>query len=125
MLSLTLVDRDVKIIYELNAIKPYRGLSFDKRRLQQVLYNLLTNAIKFTRQGMITVYGKYSRTEHMVEISVTDEGIGMSQDEANRVFEGSLKTGNDESKKLNPYSNGIGLSICKQLCESLDGEISC
>ena len=61
----------------------------------------------------------------MVEISVTDEGIGMSQDEANRVFEGSLKTGNDESKKLNPYSNGIGLSICKQLCESLGGEISC
>ena len=49
----------------------------------------------------------------MVEISVTDEGIGMSQDEANRVFEGSLKTGNVESKKLNPYSNGIGLSICK------------
>ena len=49
----------------------------------------------------------------------------MSPEEANRVFEGSLKTGNAESRKLNPYSNGIGLSICKQICESLEGEISC
>lgn len=49
----------------------------------------------------------------------------MSPEEGNRVFEGSLKTGNAESKKLNPYSNGIGLSICKQICESLEGEISC
>ena len=49
----------------------------------------------------------------------------MSVDEGNRVFEGSLRTGDVESKKLNPYSNGIGLSICKQLCENLEGEISC
>ena len=62
---------------------------------------------------MIIVTAKLSRAKQKVEIQVTDEGVGMSQEEVERVFDGSLKTSNTESKKLNPYSNGIGLSICK------------
>ena len=47
----------------------------------------------------------------------------MSTEEARRVFDGFLKTKNEESKLLNPYSNGIGLSLCKQICENLGGTI--
>ena len=60
----------------------------------------------------------------MLEVVVADEGIGMSDDEASNVFEGFLVTRNHESKSLNPYGNGIGLSFCKQVCQSLDGDIS-
>lgn len=48
----------------------------------------------------------------------------MSQEEASRIFDGNFATRNIDSRALNPYSNGIGLSLCKQLCQSLDGDIS-
>jgi len=47
----------------------------------------------------------------------------MSSYEASKVFDGFLKTQNPESKSLNPYGNGIGMSLCKQICQSLDGDI--
>ena len=47
----------------------------------------------------------------------------MSEEEARRVFDEDFKTRNQESRKLNPYSHGIGLGLCNQLCQSLDGMI--
>ena len=94
-----------------------------------MLHNLLTNAIKFTRKGNIIIKAKIrpvsiSRNEHILKVTVTDSGIGMSQEEASRIFDGNFATKNQDSRALNPYSNGIGLSLCKQLCQSLDGNIS-
>lgn len=60
----------------------------------------------------------------MLELKVRDEGIGMSAEEANQVFDGFQVTRNAESKRLNPYGNGIGLAFCKQVCQSFDGDIS-
>ena len=48
----------------------------------------------------------------------------MSKEEASRVFDGNFASRNEDSRALNPYSNGIGLSLCKQLCQSLDGTMS-
>ena len=48
----------------------------------------------------------------------------MAEEELQRVFEPFTKTINIESQKLNRHGNGVGLSICKQICESLDGDIS-
>ena len=59
-----------------------------------------------------------------MKVTVTDSGIGLSQEEASRIFDGNFATKNQDSRALNPYSNGIGLSLCKQLCQSLDGNIS-
>ena len=61
----------------------------------------------------------------MIQVSVKDEGIGLSEQEVRDVFNTSFKTRNAESKSLNPYGNGIGLSFCKKICQSLDGDISC
>ena len=94
---------------------------FDKRRVQQVLYNLLSNAIKFTRKGEITVSGKVTPKEGdpsllVLTVSVEDEGIGMADEEIDRVFEGLKESNNQVNRTLNPYSNGIGLSFCKKVC---------
>ena len=60
----------------------------------------------------------------MLEVSVKDQGIGMTSEEAKMVFEGFTGSMNNESRKMNPYGNGIGLSFCRQVCQSFDGDIS-
>ena len=63
--------------------KKWPVLCFDKRRFQQVLKNLLANAIKFTEKGTITIAADVKRAGHFEDgfaltVSVADEGIGMS-----------------------------------------------
>ena len=86
--------------------------------MQQVLHNLLSNAIKFTRQGKIqirgTVHPKLDDPSQLIlTVSVSDEGIGMSPEDASRVFDGPIENKDPTSRSLNPYSNGIGLAFCK------------
>ena len=89
----------------------------------------MSNAIKFTRKGQILITGnvtpKVDDPDMLVlTVSVTDEGIGMSEENLARVFNGEMLENNIMSQSLNPYSNGIGLLFCKQVCQSLDGNIS-
>ena len=78
----------------------------------------MTNAIKFTRNGLITVSSKL-RSRHtddefmLLEVSVLDEGIGMTAHESQHVFDGFYETTNADSKALNPNGCGIGLQLCK------------
>ena len=81
------------------------------------MHNLLTNAIKFTRKGIITIAAKVKPRVDQISglsliISVRDEGIGMSEEDVGKVFDGFLDTPDQESKRLNPYGNGIGLKFC-------------
>ena len=125
-------ERDIEIQCDLSKISN-PVLSFDKRRLEQVLYNLINNAVKFTKHGSIVITGEVIRRgkidaertviqsevddqEFELKISVADCGIGISEEDINQVFTPFFKTHNKKSKTLNPYGNGIGLSLCKQIC---------
>ena len=76
------------------------------------------------------IYGKVFpkhdlQEECVLEIKVTDDGCGMEEQELKKVFDGKLNnTRNLESKRLNPYGNGIGLALCRDICQSLDGTIT-
>ena len=63
------------------------------------------------------------QTEHKIKVTVSDTGIGMSPEDAERVFDGFFATRNIDSKSLNPYGNGIGLHFCKEVCQFLGGDI--
>ena len=52
----------------------------------------------------------------MLKVSVADKGIGMSEYDQTRVFQNFYRTRNIESISMNPYGNGIGLSLCKKIC---------
>jgi len=88
----------------------------DKNRLTQILSNLITNAIKFTPEGCITV--GYRRKAALVDFFVKDTGIGIPKDKLDAIF--------DRFVKVNDFApgTGLGLSICKSIVERMGGDIS-
>lgn len=97
----------------------------DPGRLNQVLMNLLSNAIKFTPSGSIKlkVQSKtISANEHLIIIDVIDTGIGISQKNQKRIFNAFEQAQEGNTRKYG--GTGLGLSMCKMLCELQGGSIS-
>jgi len=91
----------------------------DENRIQQILYNLVGNAIKFTETGSITIEAK--QLDQMIEISVTDTGIGISDDKKERIFDSFEQV--DVDIELEYVGTGLGLAITKELVELHGGKI--
>ena len=85
--------------------------------MTQVVNNLITNAIKFTKKGSITL-GFEHQDEHHIRIYVRDTGVGISPENRQRVF--------DRFVKLDAFvqGTGLGLSICQNIVSHLGGTIS-
>ena len=127
IVSLRVTKQEIRIKCDISGLKQFPALSFDKRRLQQVLFNVMGNAIKFTRKGLITCSSKLKTMQNndgllLIEVSVLDEGIGMTTHEQLHVFDAFFETNNADSRALNPNGAGIGLHFCKQICQSLEGD---
>ncbi|MDR1483938.1 MAG: response regulator [Planctomycetaceae bacterium] len=98
----------------------------DAVRLQQVLVNLLTNAIKFTRAGevVLNVWQK-SRNEETITFlfSVRDTGIGMTESQVASLFQSFTQADASTTRKFG--GTGLGLVICKNIVRMMNGEIWC
>ncbi|GAB5380213.1 MAG: hypothetical protein Alis3KO_25220 [Aliiglaciecola sp.] len=95
----------------------------DAFRIQQVLNNLLSNALKFTEQGLISVSvnKKYSEQGVLLEFSVKDTGIGLTEEQIETLFDAFTQA--DESITRKYGGTGLGLSICQNLVSLMGGEI--
>lgn len=96
----------------------------DEGRLQQILMNLIGNAIKFTDEGAVTVTIKGSPVkDNMQEITfqVKDDGIGISQESLAQLFKPFTQVNTTALRKYG--GTGLGLSICKKLVELMGGRI--
>lgn len=96
----------------------------DSVRLHQIFMNLLSNSYKFTSKGAVTVRAKTdfeNRDSIRVTFSVSDTGIGITQDQASRLFQPFSQA--DSSTQRSYGGSGLGLSICKALVEILNGKI--
>ncbi|MGK0238060.1 MAG: PAS domain S-box-containing protein [Candidatus Pelagisphaera sp.] len=96
----------------------------DIGRLRQVLTNLVGNAFKFTKKGAIRVNASLEASddsEATLRFSVSDSGIGISEDACNQVFEKFTQADSSTTRKFG--GTGLGLAICKQLVELMGGEI--
>lgn len=92
----------------------------DPSRLKQVLLNLLSNALKFTKEGSVSV--QIERGPDVIGISVVDTGIGVSPEAQKRLFQ---KFAQAEGGHAREYGGtGLGLVICKHLMEMMGGTIS-
>jgi two-component system sensor histidine kinase/response regulator len=97
----------------------------DTLRIEQILLNLLANAVKFTPAGRIELQVRpFSRFNDRLclEFEVTDTGIGLTPEEIARLFRPFSQT--DTSHSRNFGGTGLGLAICKRLADLMDGEIS-
>ena len=92
----------------------------DSQRLNQILKNLLSNAVKFTEKGSVTI-NIDPNTETTLNISVTDTGIGISEDKQSAIFEAFQQAEGGTSRKYG--GTGLGLSISRELAKLLEGEI--
>ncbi len=97
----------------------------DEKRLTQILFNLLDNAIKFTKQGKVRlevkVTGRRDDNAVMVEFAVKDEGIGIAANRLAGIFDGFSQA--DNSITRNHGGTGLGLSISKRLAELMGGSM--
>ena len=99
-------------------------LNGDPGRLQQVLRNLISNAIKFTQKGTITLRAKLlseSNGRSKIRFEIQDTGIGISPEAQAKLFEKFSQA--DQTVTRRYGGTGLGLSICKNLIHIMDGEI--
>jgi PAS domain S-box-containing protein len=97
----------------------------DPVRLHQIILNLVSNAVKFTNHGKITVsvqLDKEAEEDVIIEFSVTDTGIGIAEDKMEHIFENFQQATSGTSRLYG--GTGLGLAIVKQLIESQNGSIS-
>lgn len=91
----------------------------DKARFQQIILNLLVNAVKFTAQGSIRIGVGYNHG--ILDISVTDTGIGIAPNKLEKIFESFVQEDSSMSRKYG--GSGLGLTIAKQLVTAMNGTI--
>jgi two-component system sensor histidine kinase/response regulator len=101
-----------------------RALRGDPTRLAQALVNYLSNAVKFTDQGTITVTSRVleeAETSYLLRIEVSDTGIGMSEDQSARLFQAFEQADNSTTRKYG--GTGLGLAITRHIAELMGGEV--
>ncbi|QMV16481.1 LuxQ periplasmic sensor domain-containing protein [Vibrio spartinae] len=96
----------------------------DQIRLNQITFNLLNNAIKFTREGEICVLINLNHSEEgaMFHVSISDTGIGIGHDDLSLIFEPFIQGGTASNGEFG--GSGLGLSIVKNLVELMGGVVS-
>lgn len=98
----------------------------DADRLKQILVNLLSNSLKFTKHGYVrvdTVVKNRHKHKLELEITVEDSGIGIEKSKLNEIFKPFYQTRETVSKNFS--GTGLGLYICKNICEIMGGSIRC
>ncbi len=121
-----------KVVQTISPLAEKKGLSLaktiapeigtlvgDERRVEQILLNLLGNAIKFTETGQISV--DCAVVAGQVRLSVTDTGIGIKEAEVKNIFKPFQQIDSGITRKYE--GTGLGLSICRKLLELMGGEI--
>jgi two-component system sensor histidine kinase/response regulator len=116
-------DKNVEVLFDVDPALP-NALIGDSLRLQQILINLAGNALKFTLTGQVIVSVELLQrvdAAARVRIAVTDSGIGISDEQRGRIFEGFNQAEASTTRRFG--GSGLGLVICKRLVELMGGDL--
>lgn len=122
MINIRAKEKDLEFIYDVDATMPseYYG---DDKRIRQVLLNLLTNAVKYTNKGSVTLKVSYRRQEDnaIIRYSVKDTGIGIKKEDMGKIF-GAFERF-DASRNRNVEGTGLGMYIVQQFLKLMGSEL--
>jgi len=110
-------DNNVKIV---NNIDTSLSIKADRLRLEELLTNIFENSVKYCQEDCKIIIDA-KRTNDFVTISIVDNGIGMTQDEIDRIFDEFYKA---DSARHDIQNTGLGMSICKRIVEAHGGTIT-
>ena len=102
-------------------------LNLDERRLRQVLLNIIGNAVKFTKEGSVTVslaFFKLNEKRGAITIRVADTGCGISKESLNKIFEPFVQDKTSYRGIRTENGTGLGLSIAKRLVDCMKGSLT-
>ncbi|MFC1836506.1 response regulator, partial [Thermodesulfobacteriota bacterium] len=122
MAGILAADRKLEILCHVDELPS--NLEGDPTRIQQILANLLSNSVKFTKEGEVVTEVRLLReTEERanVSIGVRDTGIGISEDKLDSVFDVFTQADGSASRRYG--GTGLGLAICRRLVTMMGGEI--
>lgn len=116
-------DKKIEIMVHADPDIPC-GLIGDEVRIRQIMINLMTNAVKFTSEGAVTLNVSFSRQDYGInlKISVEDSGIGISEENLERLFDSFQQV--DTKKNRSIEGTGLGLAISKRLVTKMGGFIN-
>lgn len=122
MLKVRASEKGIAFEYEVESDVEY-NVEGDKEKIRQVIINILGNAIKFTEEGEVSLKAKVFKKgeETYLSISISDSGIGISDDEMENIFKSFVQVDSQRNKKYS--GTGLGLSISKSLVEMMGGKI--
>lgn len=116
------IKNNNKIIAEIDPAIP-EFLIGDKLRLSQIFMNLVSNALKFTKEGEVLITAKHQKVEeakHFIHFQIKDSGIGIADEDQDKIFEKFVQIGRKEGDY---QGTGLGLSIVQRLVELFDSKI--
>jgi len=116
-------EKNIQLIFDF-PICPNEVLVFDNLRLNQVITNLVGNAIKFTHKGYVKVKCRTRATQQVVQVQldISDTGIGIPQDKLDSIFESFQQA--DSTTTRDYGGTGLGLSISRLILSKMGGDIS-
>ncbi len=122
LVAISAAKKKLNLLYFLSQETPQKILT-DDTRLQQILVNLLTNAIKFTASGTICLWVTTTQIKEKQEIqfAVSDTGIGIPEANINKLFQPFSQVDSSITRKYG--GTGLGLVISKRLCEIMGGRM--
>ena len=118
MVQPTVNSKSLKLIIQVDQDLP--PVFVDRTRIRQVLLNLVTNSLRFTKKGSITIRA-YSSSPELLRVEVIDTGIGISKEDLTKVFKEFRQVGDNNSRS--GEGSGLGLSIGRRFIQLHNGEM--
>lgn len=116
----TASNKEVDLVYYIDPNIP-EYLHGDAGRLKQILLNLVSNGLKFTEHGSVSIKAERVNQSHL-QITIADTGIGFNEEIKDQLFQPFKQADASTTRKYG--GTGLGLAICKQLAEAMGGSIS-
>ena len=111
-----------KLTVAIDSPKDMTPVTTDRQKVKQIVLNLLSNALKFTHEGTITISARRHERDRTLMLSVSDTGIGIAPADQEKIFEDFRQIDNSPTRAYG--GTGLGLSICRRLAQMLDGRIA-